>query len=280
MIQNLIIFIYICAFQIICFSSVFISCYYYYRTTVPTTSTSYKYYYHSCCYIVEMMKCQVKVMFSFSSSFLYSGEYWQKKPRSIPTKLLNRHQKQQASRKPMSNQTTSPRGEVVLVLPTGAERFSANIRDMTGYSPLPVFKLCWKYLTPAVCTVSDPSLQTCFHTVQCLLAVKQYTHKRMFGISYKFLPGPINQSTSHDIWGLSMCVNTDVIPVNNCCLQATFMFSLIHWSPLSLGKGLVAPTWAITLGWLLTLSSVSLLPIWAIYALATTPGSLPQVTPL
>ncbi|XP_035533659.1 sodium- and chloride-dependent GABA transporter 2-like isoform X1 [Morone saxatilis] len=91
----------------------------------------------------------------------------------------------------------------------GAERFSANIRDMTGYSPLPVFKLCWKYLTPAVCT-------------------------------------------------------------------ATFMFSLVHWTPLSLGKGVVAPAWATTLGWLLTLSSVSLLPIWAIYALVTTPGTLPQ----
>ncbi|TDG96200.1 hypothetical protein EPR50_G00237470 [Perca flavescens] len=91
----------------------------------------------------------------------------------------------------------------------GAERFSANIRDMTGYSPLPVFKLCWKYLTPAVCS-------------------------------------------------------------------ATFVFSLVSWSPLKLGKGLVAPAWATALGWLLTLSSVSLLPIWAIYALATTPGTLPQ----
>ncbi|KAM6893832.1 sodium- and chloride-dependent GABA transporter 2-like [Xenentodon cancila] len=91
----------------------------------------------------------------------------------------------------------------------GAERFSSNIRDMTGHSPLPVFKLCWRYLTPAVCT-------------------------------------------------------------------GTFIFSLVRWSPLSLGKGLVAPTWATTLGWILTLSSVSLLPIWAIYALVTTPGTLPQ----
>ncbi|XP_053272998.1 sodium- and chloride-dependent GABA transporter 2 [Pleuronectes platessa] len=91
----------------------------------------------------------------------------------------------------------------------GAERFSGNIRDMTGYSPLPVFKLCWKYLTPAVCT-------------------------------------------------------------------ATFVFSLVCWAPLSLGNGLVAPLWATTLGWILTLSSVSLLPFWAIYALVTTPGSLKQ----
>ncbi|KAM4711107.1 LOW QUALITY PROTEIN: sodium- and chloride-dependent GABA transporter 2-like [Anableps anableps] len=91
----------------------------------------------------------------------------------------------------------------------GAERFSGNIKDMTGYSPLPVFKLCWKYLTPAMCT-------------------------------------------------------------------GTFIFSLVCWSPLSLGNGLVAPVWATTLGWILTLSSVSLLPIWAVYALVTTPGTLPQ----
>lgn len=45
-----------------------------------------------------------------------------------------------------------------LSLTTGADRFSDNIREMTGYRPLPVFKLCWKYFTPAVCTVSDPSL--------------------------------------------------------------------------------------------------------------------------
>ncbi|KAM3585316.1 uncharacterized protein V6R79_013984 [Siganus canaliculatus] len=91
----------------------------------------------------------------------------------------------------------------------GADRFSDNIKDMIGFSPVSFFKLCWKYLTPAVCI-------------------------------------------------------------------ATFLFSLVNWSPLNLGKGLVAPAWATTLGWLLTFSSVSLLPIWAVYALVTTPGSLSQ----
>ncbi|KAM9820365.1 sodium- and chloride-dependent GABA transporter 2-like [Neosynchiropus ocellatus] len=91
----------------------------------------------------------------------------------------------------------------------GAERFSANIRDMTGHNPLLLFRLCWKYLTPLVCT-------------------------------------------------------------------ATFVFSLLFWAPLKLGKGLVAPAWATALGWILTFSSVSLLPIWAIYAYVTTPGSPEQ----
>ena len=62
------------------------------------------------------------------------------------------------------------------------------------------------------------------------------------------------------------------------CPQGTFVFSLVRWSPLTLGKGLAAPGWATGLGWLLTSSSVSLLPLWALYALATTPGTLAQVS--
>ncbi|KAJ8340107.1 hypothetical protein SKAU_G00347400 [Synaphobranchus kaupii] len=56
----------------------------------------------------------------------------------------------------------------------------------------------------------------------------------------------------------------------------SFVFSLVRWSPVTLAKGLVAPGWAIALGWLLCLSTVSTLPLWATYALLTTPGSLRQ----
>lgn len=66
---------------------------------------------------------------------------------------------------------------------TGADRFSANIRDMTGRSPLPVFKLCWKYLTPAVCTVSDVDMLNC--PFNCGVAQEQHTvHIKSCNISY------------------------------------------------------------------------------------------------
>ncbi|XP_037399551.1 sodium- and chloride-dependent GABA transporter 2-like isoform X1 [Pygocentrus nattereri] len=91
----------------------------------------------------------------------------------------------------------------------GPDRFSNNIKSMIGYLPPSTFKLCWRYLTPAVCT-------------------------------------------------------------------GTFVFSLVSWSPLKLGKGVVAPVWATALGWLLALSSVSLLPLWTIYALMNTHGTLSQ----
>lgn len=36
----------------------------------------------------------------------------------------------------------------------GADRLYDNIHDMIGYRPWSYMKYCWKYLTPAVCTVS------------------------------------------------------------------------------------------------------------------------------
>uniref|UniRef100_A0A8C5F4D9 Transporter n=1 Tax=Gadus morhua TaxID=8049 RepID=A0A8C5F4D9_GADMO len=59
---------------------------------------------------------------------------------------------------------------------------------------------------------------------------------------------------------------------------ATFIGALVRWSPLRLTKGLVSPAWATGLGWLLTLSSVSLIPIWALYLLVITPGPLLEVS--
>ncbi|KAI1890207.1 hypothetical protein AGOR_G00171300 [Albula goreensis] len=89
----------------------------------------------------------------------------------------------------------------------GPDRYFSAIKSMIGYRPWPVFKVCWRYLTPILST-------------------------------------------------------------------GTFFFSLVRWTPPVLAKRLVAPGWAIGLGWLLTLSSVSMLPVWATYALLKTPGSL------
>lgn len=37
---------------------------------------------------------------------------------------------------------------------SGADRLYDNIQDMIGYRPWGYMKYCWKYLTPAICTVS------------------------------------------------------------------------------------------------------------------------------
>ncbi len=40
------------------------------------------------------------------------------------------------------------------VFASGADRQYDNVQDMIGYRPWPFMKYCWKYFTPAVCTVS------------------------------------------------------------------------------------------------------------------------------
>uniref|UniRef100_A0A8C5X9K6 Transporter n=1 Tax=Malurus cyaneus samueli TaxID=2593467 RepID=A0A8C5X9K6_9PASS len=62
-------------------------------------------------------------------------------------------------------------------------------------------------------------------------------------------------------WSLSPC-------------QATFLFSLIKYTPLTYNKKYVYPWWGDTLGWLLALSSMVCIPLWIIYKLSTIKGSL------
>nr|XP_025046718.1 sodium- and chloride-dependent GABA transporter 2 isoform X3 [Pelodiscus sinensis] len=57
------------------------------------------------------------------------------------------------------------------------------------------------------------------------------------------------------------------------CL-ATFLFSLIKYTPLTYNKKYVYPWWGDTLGWLLALSSMVCIPLWIVYKLSTIKGSL------
>ncbi|XP_061866207.1 sodium- and chloride-dependent GABA transporter 2 isoform X4 [Colius striatus] len=57
------------------------------------------------------------------------------------------------------------------------------------------------------------------------------------------------------------------------CL-ATFLFSLVKYTPLTYNKKYVYPWWGDTLGWLLALASMLCIPLWVIYKLSTIKGSL------
>ncbi|XP_035479254.1 sodium- and chloride-dependent GABA transporter 2-like [Scophthalmus maximus] len=91
----------------------------------------------------------------------------------------------------------------------GVERLYGIIKDMTGVSANPFFKVCWLYLTPLVSLGS-------------------------------------------------------------------FIFSLVEYQPLTFNRWYVYPDWAYVLGWLLALSSILLVPGWALYKLGTGTGSLRQ----
>ncbi|XP_078509883.1 sodium- and chloride-dependent GABA transporter 2-like [Lissotriton helveticus] len=57
------------------------------------------------------------------------------------------------------------------------------------------------------------------------------------------------------------------------CL-ATFLFSVIKYTPLTYNKKYVYPWWADAIGWVLAISSIIWIPLWIIYKLCSTKGSL------
>lgn len=59
--------------------------------------------------------------------------------------------------------------------------------------------------------------------------------------------------------------------------QATFIFSLVKYTPLKFNNVTPYPWWGNALGWWFTLSSTLLVPIFMIYNLSVTPGTLWQV---
>lgn len=56
----------------------------------------------------------------------------------------------------------------------------------------------------------------------------------------------------------------------------TFAFSLIKYTPLKYNNEYVYPWWGYGIGWLLALSSMVCIPLWAIYKICTTTGTLKQ----
>ncbi|KAM6946141.1 sodium- and chloride-dependent GABA transporter 2-like [Aplochiton taeniatus] len=56
----------------------------------------------------------------------------------------------------------------------------------------------------------------------------------------------------------------------------SFICSLVEYQPLTFNRWYVYPSWAYVMGWLLALSSILLIPGWALVKLATGSGTLPE----
>ncbi len=112
------------------------------------------------------------------------------------------------------------------------------IEDMTNSRPNYIFMLCWKYLTPLVSLVSVSAFIHLFNL-----------HKT-----------PIK-----------------VLMVPSVHSQVSFVCSLVKYKPLTFNRWYVYPDWAYALGWLLALSSILLVPAWALGRLIVEKGSFKQV---
>uniref|UniRef100_A0A663N6B5 Transporter n=1 Tax=Athene cunicularia TaxID=194338 RepID=A0A663N6B5_ATHCN len=62
-----------------------------------------------------------------------------------------------------------------------------------------------------------------------------------------------------------------------CLVSAVFLFSLIKYTPLKYNNSYVYPPWGYVVGWLMALSSMVCIPLYAIFILLKTKGPLKQV---
>ena len=67
--------------------------------------------------------------------------------------------------------------------------------------------------------------------------------------------------------------------VSTSVFQFTFIFSLVRYAPLKFNNTYQYPWWGYAIGWFLTLSSTLMVPLWMLYAVCVTPGTLKQVRP-
>ena len=75
---------------------------------------------------------------------------------------------------------------------------------------------------------------------------------------------------------LYFTIGTKTIKVFILTLQFIFIFQFVTYSPLSYDK-YKYPAWGQAIGWLLTLSSLSLIPAVMIYKLIKTTGTIKEV---
>uniref|UniRef100_A0A4W5M7F7 Transporter n=1 Tax=Hucho hucho TaxID=62062 RepID=A0A4W5M7F7_9TELE len=74
------------------------------------------------------------------------------------------------------------------------------------------------------------------------------------------------------------------LPIIKYCLKyvtpvictATFFFSLIKFTPLKFNNTFQYPWWGYAIGWWFTLSSTLMVPLWMVYIVSVTPGTLRQ----
>uniref|UniRef100_A0A8C7L3U7 Uncharacterized protein n=1 Tax=Oncorhynchus kisutch TaxID=8019 RepID=A0A8C7L3U7_ONCKI len=59
---------------------------------------------------------------------------------------------------------------------------------------------------------------------------------------------------------------------------ATFIFSIVKYSPLKFSNTYVYPVWANTIGWFIATISLSFIPLWMVYKMANSNGTLRQVS--
>lgn len=76
---------------------------------------------------------------------------------------------------------------------------------------------------------------------------------------------------------LKAYLDVEEILISSRLSQVLFICSLVEYQHLTFNRWYVYPGWVHVLGWLLALSSIVLVPVWALLQICTGTGSLREV---
>lgn len=126
----------------------------------------------------------------------------------------------------------------------GAKKFCDCIHQMMGIRLNNFWYICWVVFAPVIMAVSIPFVEyNNIHSSNSLKKKKERTHGDKSSYLFQFI----------------------------------FVFQCVQYKPLRYGNNYEYPTWAEVIGVCLSLSSMIWIPVYAIYYVVVTPGSIKEV---
>lgn len=128
-----------------------------------------------------------------------------------------------------------------------------HIKYMLGKDLNPVFRICWKYISPMLILVNNCSCRHHHYTIITLTRLRFLIILLILGF--------------YLIWFIPSFI------LGKCCFfQVILVFSFVRYTPV-VYAGKAYPVWADVIGWLMTLASNLPIVVVAVYMLCTAKGS-------
>lgn len=162
----------------------------------------------------------------------------------------------------------------VLPCVLGVDRFSDDIKEMIGQRPGRYWRLCWKFVSPCFLLVSvdrnSKRTQTWKHA---------HTNKSTL-VSWQ--PRTCTKEEQHIYITAAAATWTRFSTFNAFCpeyIPSQFMVvvSFATFNP-PVYDSYMFPPWANMVGWCMAMSSMAMVPLYAIYKLCTLPGKFCDVS--
>lgn len=161
-----------------------------------------------------------------------------------------------------------PRG-LMAAYPTGHHNYFKDIEMMLGFPPPLFFQICWRFISPAIIFVS---ITTMGHGAVAgggwELTWAPVAHHWEEGAG---LQGGSRDGQSGAAGGAQSKLAAPHWLILSVSSQFILVFTVIQYKPISYND-YVYPTWAISIGFLMALSSVICIPIYAIYKVCRSEG--------